>query len=135
MATHKRSFKIKQIIRNPLHSEKLLERTPKFKMQRIFQLIKNMDPALEHFLQQQENNSLSIDAAYQLFKLLKTHSKIILTSVVRELNQMNCYQIKALKSLLNLPEEKKPDSLWPTNDALLNIKYKERNLNEYDELT
>ncbi len=132
IALHKRSFDRKKIISNPLHSEKLFNRTPQFKMQRILQLIKAMDPAFNHFLINQDNDTLRMDSAYQLFLLLKTYSRAILTSAVRELNSMSCFKIKALKSLLNLPESADPDAVWPQNSQLLNLKYNERKLNEYD---
>jgi len=104
VAVHKRSFDKKKIIQNPLHAEKLLNQTPQFKMQRIFQLITGMDPAFNNFLVNQDNDINRMDAAYQLFLSLKIYSRAILISAVRELNSMSCFKIKALKSLLNLPE-------------------------------
>lgn len=132
VAVHKRSFEKKKIIQNPLHAEKLLNQTPQFKMQRIFQLISGMDPAFNHFLANQDTDIHRMDAAYQLFLLLKTHSKPMLISAVKELNSMSCFKIKALKSLLNVPDSADPGLLWPRNSQLLNLKYKERSLNDYD---
>ena len=129
---HKRCFEKKQIIQNPLHAEKLLHRTPQFKMQRILQLITNMDPAFTDFIHSQDNDNQRAQAAYQLFQLLKTHSKTILISAVRELKAMKCFKIKALRSLLHLPEPKEGDPLWPQNTQLLNLTYDERNLKDYD---
>jgi len=131
-AMHKRSFEKKKIIQNPLHAEKLLNQSPQFKMQRIFQLISGMDPAFNNFLASQDNDIHRMDAAYQLFLFLKTHSRAILISAVKELNSMSCFKIKALKSLLNVPESSEPGLLWPRNSQLLNLKYKERSLNDYD---
>jgi transposase len=135
VATHKRSFAKRQIIQNPLHSEKLLNHTPQFKMQRILQLMTNMDPAFNLFLLHQDNDTQRSEAAYQLFLLLKTHSRSILISAVRELNALACFKIKALRSLLHLPEPADSHPLWPQNTQLLNLHYQERNLDDYDQLT
>ena len=129
---HKRCFDKKQIIQNPLHSKRLLDRTPKFKMQRILQLITNMDLAFKDFIFYHDDEIERVQIAYQVFQLLKTHSKTILISAVRELNHMKCFKIKALRSLLHLPEPKEGDPLWPQNTQLLNLTYEERNLKDYD---
>lgn len=131
-ATHKRCFGKKQVIQNPLHAEYLLERTPQFKMRRILQLVTNMDPVFGHFIGNQENGAERMDAAYQLFLLLKNHSRAMLISAVRELNTLSCFKIKALRSLLQLPEPKEHELLWPQNQNLLNLTYEERSLNDYD---
>lgn len=57
---------------------------------------------------------------------------IHLCNPYKELNSMSCSKIKALKSLLNVPEYSDPGLLWPRNSQLLNLKYKERSLNDYD---
>jgi len=132
VATHKRSFAKKQIIQNPLHTEKLLKTTPRFKMRRILQLITGMDPAFKNFIFFQDNDEQSLQAAYQLFQLLKTHSRAILVSAVRELTTMKCFKVKALRSLLNLPEPNEGDPLWPQNTQLMNLTYEERSLKDYD---
>lgn len=132
VAIHKRCFGKKQVIQNPLHAEKLLEHTPQFKMRRILQLVTNMDPVFGHFIDNQENDTERMDAAYQLFALLKTHSQAMLISAVRELNNLSCFKIKALRSLLQLPEPKEHEPLWPQNQNLLNLTYEERSLNDYD---
>lgn len=131
IATHKRYFGKKQTIINPLHKEKLLNKTPAFKMRRILQLIQNMNPEFQRFISAQDTDKTQ--AAYQLFRLLKTHSREMLISAVRELNQMNCFKIKSLISRLNLPQEKESDLVWPKDTNLLNIKYDNRRLNDYDQ--
>jgi len=136
IATHKRCFKKKQGIQNPLHAEKLLQRTsPGFKMQRIYQLIRSMSPAFKFFLDHQESDAQRQQTAYGLFRLLKSYSKGMLFSAVRELNAMKCFKLKSLHSLLNLPESRQGDPLWPRNGELLNLDYEERNLTDYDGLT
>ncbi len=101
-------------------------------MRRILQLISNMDNAFNYFINNQDNDSERIDAAYQLFTLIRTHSKAMIISAVRELNGLSCFKIKALRSLLHLPEPKESAPLWPQNQNLLNLTYEERNLNDYD---
>ncbi len=132
VAMHKRSFAKRQIIQNPLHAEKLLKITPKFKMQRIYQLIIGMDAAFKDFILFQDDESQREQVAYQIFQLLKTHSRAMLVSAARELVSMNCFKIKALRNLLNLPEPKEGNPLWPQNIQLLNLTYEERNLKDYD---
>lgn len=132
VARHRRLFGKNQLIQNPLHTERLLGCSPHFKYERIAQLVSQMDPVLDHFLAGQENESDKLRAAYVVFTLLKTHSRTILISAVRELAQMRTFKIKALWSLLNLPNPKEGDPLWPTDPQLLNLKYEPRSLKDYD---
>lgn len=67
VAVHSRSFGKKQLIRNPLHAEKLLERSGHFKYERILQLIQAMDPAFDHFLWATKEEFEKLQAAYELF--------------------------------------------------------------------
>ena len=134
IAVHKRCFEKRQIIHNPLHSESLLQKTAQFKIRRIYQLIASLDPALRSFLDRQEDEAARLKAAYELFRLLKSHSKAMLISCVRELNHLRVFKLKALRSLLNLPEPKQPDPLWPQNTHLLNLNYEQRSLEDYDRL-
>lgn len=135
IALHKRSFERKKIFQNPLHAEMLLHKSPQFKMQRIYQLMRSMDTALEAFLVNQDNEDMSLECAYHLFKLLKSHSKETLVSSVRELNNMRCFKLKALLSLLSMPQPRENDALWPQDANLLNLNYEERSLSDYDELS
>ncbi|MCP4648662.1 MAG: IS21 family transposase [PVC group bacterium] len=135
VASHKRSFNKKQIIRNPLHEEKLLQRSSKFKWQRIYQLIESMNLVFRDFLHNQQDDTQRIETAYFLFKLLKSHSKAMLISAVGELNKMQCFKLKALRSLLNLPQPKDSDILWPKDSHLLNFNYQQRSLEAYDKFT
>jgi transposase len=132
VATHGRCFGRKQTIQNPLHAEKLLNTTPQFKSKRILQLITQMEPVFQGFIENQENDTARMDTAYLLFSLLRTHSRGMITSAVRELIGLACFKAKALKSLLNLPEPQEPQPLWPQDKNLLNLNYKERSLNDYD---
>ncbi len=132
VANHRRSFGRGEMIQNPLHSETLLNQTPQFKMRRILQVMTDMDSAFRCFIGHQDNDSDRINAAYQLFTLLKTHSRSMLISAIRELNTLSCFKIKALVSLLHLPELQEPERLWPQNQRLLNLTYEERRLDDYD---
>jgi hypothetical protein len=135
IALHHRRFDERQTIENPLHREKLLDRTsPEFKMRRIYQLIYAMEPVFKSFLERQEDDLKRQQAAYCLFRLLKSHSRQMLLSAVRELNAMNCSKIKALTSLLALPQPKPGHPLWPRNQDLLTLDYEERSLADYDGL-
>ena len=132
VARHRRSFERHKTFQNPLHLEALLERSPLFKHIRILRLIESMEPAFEAFLKKQEDDQQRLLAAYQIFKLLKTHSRAILVSAIRELLSMGAHKTKALFSLLNLPDCKETESVLPNNRSLLDIQYKERSLTEYD---
>ncbi|MFH1854061.1 MAG: hypothetical protein ABH815_01990, partial [Candidatus Omnitrophota bacterium] len=136
IAIHKRSFDKRKLIQNPLHAEMLFNKTsPQFKIKRIYQLIQSMDPALKVFLLNQEDEAKGTECAYHLFKLLKSHSKCMLISCVRELNNMKCFKLKALLSLLKLPQPKENERIWPKDTNLLNLNYEERSLDDYDELS
>lgn len=135
VATHSRCFGEKQEIVNPLHSETLLKRTPNFKMQRILQLMRKMHAEFNCFIERQETEEEKIQAAYQLFLLLKNHSRYTLYSAVGELNQTGCFKIKALFSKLSLPQPKDAAPVWPQNELLLNLNYENRRLEDYDELS
>jgi transposase len=131
-ANHLRRFDKNKTTQNPLHAEKLLDNTPDFKMRRILQLLSGMDPAFRYFFDRQDSDDERMNAAYQLFILLKTHSRGMLVSAVRELNTLSCFKIKAIMSLLNLPESADPQTLWPKDGKLLNLTYEERRLDDYD---
>ena len=131
-ANHKRSFGRNGVFQNPLHCETLLSRTPQFKMRRILQVMSGMDPVFKHFFDHQDNDDERMGSAYQLFALLKTHSKGMLVSAVKELNSLACFKIKAIMSLLNLPSSEDPKTLWPKDAGLLNLTYEERRLKDYD---
>ncbi len=132
VATHRRSFGRGGMIQPTLHAEVLLNRTARFKMQRILQVMTGMDPAFRHFFDHQDNDDERMEAAYQLFTLLKAYSRGALTSAVRELNSLPCFKIKALASLLNLPVAREGQALWPRDRKLLNLTYEERRLEDYD---
>lgn len=136
VAVHKRSFTRNKIIENPLHRERLLDKTPKYKYERILQLMKNIDPSIELFLTKAEEcGEDKINYAYQLFKLLKLCSRAMLIECVKKACQVKAYKIKTIFSLLQLPYEKNNNPVYPKDTNLLDIDYEQRRLEDYDGLT
>jgi hypothetical protein len=56
----------------------------------------------------------------------------MILSAVREQNTTGVFKVKALLGRLNLPDASEPNTVWPVDQTLLNLKYKERDLNDYD---
>ena len=135
IALHRRSFNRKEKIEDPTHRETLLRMTPRFKSQRIYQLMDQMDPALHQFLQETgQKGQNPLDIAYDFFKLLKHASKAMLLSAVREANRIGTFKIRYVQSLLQVPQPQPPNPLFPQESKLLDIDYERRNLKDYDEL-
>lgn len=132
VATHRRSFGRNEKIEHPSHRERLLQKTPNFKHERIYRLMKNMGKEIDHFLGQAEDDPLAV--AYGLFRLLKTSSKEMLLSAIREANGLNVYKLKYIESILTARPVKEESPVYPQNASLLDISYRKRELTEYDEL-
>jgi transposase len=84
VASHPRSFQRRQQIINPLHRS-YCKLSVKAKMQRIHNVIKDMHPAISDFLA--KNQVCGEDpqkTAYEIFRLMKTHSRGMLISVASE---------------------------------------------------
>jgi hypothetical protein len=120
------------MIQNPLHAEVLLNRSPKFRLQRVLQVIQQMDMAFKAFLEKCENSDEQMLAAYQIYQLMRQYSRAVVLSAVRELNSMNNFKISALMSILRLPDAQEHPAVWPKDSRLLNLNYEERNLKDYD---
>jgi transposase len=136
IAFHRRSFGRKETIEDPAHRETLLRMTPRFKLQRIYQLMDHMDPALHRFLHEaaQEGQNPQ-EIAYEFFKLLKHVSKAMLLSAIREANRIGTFKARYVQSLLQLPTlQRPPTPVFPQESKLLEIGYERRNLKDYDEL-
>lgn len=133
IATHKRSFDKHKAFQNPLHEECLLNLSPRFKAQRIYRLICGMEPLFDEFVRLQEEEPAMLLASYTIFKLLKTHGRLMVLSAIRELLSSGCVKPKALESLLN-PFSGAVDmaTVNPKDSSLLNIRYEERSLSDYD---
>lgn len=134
VAVHPRSFEKKAKIENPSHREKLLEMTPQFKNQRIYQLMKGMDQNIEQFLKYAEEEGQDpMAVAKGLFKLLKGSAKETIISAVKEAFGNKIYKLTYVQSLL-MPTGYQQNPVHPQDAGLLNIDYEGRNLSDYDEL-
>lgn len=133
VSIHKRSFLRNQIIENPLHRERILNITLKYKSARILQLIQNMDKDIEIFLKKAEEEGEDKTAcACELFKLLKLIPRNTLIWAVKKACSASAYKLKAVISLLDLPKEKENNPVYPKDTNLLDIKYEERRIDLYD---
>ncbi len=134
VALHKRSFEKSKTIEHPSHRERLLNMTPHFKEERIYQLMKKMDREMEVFLRAAENEGEDpYVCAHKLFRLLRGISKETLISAVREANGLGIYRTTYVEGLLTPGFKDQP--VQPQKKELLEITYEGRNLADYDELT
>jgi len=132
VASHPRSFERHRQIINPLHRSygKL---SPKAKIDRIHEVIKNLHPAISDFLV--KNQVCGEDpqkTAYELFKLLKSHSRGMLISVASECLKNKSPRLRAFLSYLHM-EPAETEMVQPQKGELLSISYQPRALEEYDE--
>ena len=132
VASHPRSFDRHRQIINPLHRSygKL---SGKAKMQRIYEAIKNLHPTISAFLD--KNQTCGEDpqkTAYEIFKLMKTHSRAMLVSVASECLNKKSPRLTTFLSYLHM-EFTEPETVQPQKAELLTITYKPRGLEEYDE--
>jgi hypothetical protein len=129
-----RSFGRYRKIEHPSHREKLLERTPHGKYERIYHLMKRMGEETDHFLTMGESEGEDpLRVAYGLFRLLRASSKEMLLSAVREANALHVYKLRYVESLLR-PKGSKETAVYPQNTSLLDISYEKRELTDYDGL-
>lgn len=134
VAYHARSFGRYQKIENPIHREKLLNRTPHGKYERIYHLMKRMGAEIDHFLARGESEGEEpLRVAYGLFRLLRGSSKEMLLSAVREANVLDIHKLRYVESLLR-PKGSKETAVYPQNTSLLDISYETRELTDYDGL-
>jgi len=133
VAFHRRLFLRKEKAEYPSHREKVLDRTPHFKYQRILSLMKGMGKEVEQFLLEAEQEGEDVlEAAYQLFRLLKGISKETLLSALREANSLHVHKVCYIQSLLQ--PQSSPHPVSPQDQSLLEITYKDRELDDYDDL-
>ena len=136
IASHHRCFLRGRKIENPLHRAQLLSVTPRFKEQRIYQLMHGMDQAVAQFLdcsEQQGQDPCAV--AHDLFRLLRgSISRATLLSALREANGRGIYRVKYLLQLLNLPQAPGQRPVCPQDHRLLDITYEGRDLSDYDRI-
>ena len=132
VASHPRSFDRRSQIINPLHRNygKL---SVKAKMQRIHEVIKHLHPAISDLLVKNETYGEDPQkTAYELFKLLKSHSRGMLISVASECLKKKSPRLRTFLSYLHM-ELTEAETVQPQKGELLNISYQPRGLEEYDE--
>lgn len=134
VASHPRSFERYCQILNPSHrSCRTLSQAAK--RERIYALIKNMAPEIERFLARTEQGGDDpYQCAYQLFKLLKTTARATLLSAIRESLVQTVVKMSYVHSLLQQQPPHSHEFVSPQNKHLLNIDYKERTLEAYDDI-
>ena len=132
VASHPRSFERRSQIINPLHRS-YCKLSVKAKMQRIHAVIKDLHPAISDFLvKNQECGEDPQKTAYEIFKLMKTHSRAMLISVASECLKKKSPRLRTFLSYLHM-DSGEAETVQPQNGELLNISYKPRGLEEYDE--
>lgn len=133
VASHPRSFeRYKQFI-NPLHRS-YCRLSSKAKMQRIHDVIKNLHPFMADFLlKNQTCGEEPKKTAYEIFKLLKTHSRGMLISIVSECLKRRSPRLKTFLSYLHMEPTESTEMVQPQNKEILNISYQARKLEEYDD--
>jgi len=135
VACHPRDFRKHKQITNPLHRS-YSHLSAKAKMQRVYEVIKGLDPSVAEFLL--KNQSCGEDpqqTAYQIFKLLKKESRTIIVGIVRECLQRKSPRLKTFLSYLNLEPAENAEKVQPQKSELLNISYQPRSLEVYDDET
>ena len=133
IAYHIRSFEKYQKIEHPAHREKLLNRTPHAKYERINHLMTRMGSEIDHFLTAVESKGEDrLRIAYRLFCCLKSSSKEMLLSVVREAISRQ-HTIRFIEDTL-APRFFDQTRVYPQNTSLLDISYSKRELTDYDSL-
>jgi transposase len=134
IARHARSFGRYQKIEHPSHREKLLERTPHGKYERMYLLMANMGKEIASFLAMAESEGEDrFRTAHGLFRLLLGSSKEMLLSAAREANSLHIHKLRYIESLLG-PRGPQEAEVYPQNASLLDISYQKRELTDYDEL-
>jgi len=131
VASHPRCFDRHRQIINPLHRN-YTRLSAIAKMQRIHEAIKNLHPALSEFLL--KNQACGEDpqkTAYEIFKLMKTHSRAMLHSVASECLRKKSPRLRTFLSHLHL-ELTEAETVQPQKGELLNISYRPRGLEEYE---
>jgi transposase len=135
VASHPRSFQRYKQFLNPLHRS-YCRISHKAKTQRIHEVIKNMHPALSDFLlRNQTCGEDSYKTAHALFRLMKVHSRGMLISIASECLKRKSPRLKTFLSYLEAGPSETVEAVSPQNGGLLNITYKPRGLEVYDDET
>lgn len=133
VASHPRVFGRNEKKENPLHRS-LKKISSEMKRERIFTVIKNMDPVMETFLNQ--NETVGEDryvTAHEIFRLLPSQSRGLVISAIRECLGRKSPRLKTLLSFLNREETLTPQTVFPQKTDLLDLSYTPRPLEDYDD--
>lgn len=135
VASHPRSFERYKQFLNPLHRS-YCRLSQKAKLQRIHEVMKNMHPAINDFLlRNQTCGEDQYKTAHELFRLMKHHSRGILISIASECLKRKSPRLKTFLSYLQAGPSEVSEAVSPQNGNLLNITYKARGLEVYDDET
>jgi len=132
VASHPRSFDRRSSIINPLHRS-FGKLSVKAKIERIHAVIRALHPVLSEFLA--KNQACGEDpqkTAYEIFKLMKSHSRGMLVSVASECLNKKSPRLRMFLSYLHM-EFTETEPVHPQKAELLNISYHPRGLEAYDE--
>ncbi len=133
VASHPRSFQRHEQIINPLHRN-FTCLSSSAKIDRIHDVIKGMHPSIEDFLlKNQLCGENPKKTAYEIFKLLKSHSRAMIISAIAESIRIKSPRLKTLLSYFHTQAQDNTETVHPQNIEVLNITYKARELEEYDE--
>ena len=103
------------------------------KRERVFAVIKNMDPMIETFLNQNEGvGEDPYETAYRIFKCVPQVSRGLLISAVSESLRRRSPRLKTLLSFVQQQPEPTPQTVSPQRSDLLEISYTPRPLEDYD---
>lgn len=133
VASHPRSFERYKKIINPLHRS-YSRLSQKAKYIRIYEAIKNLHPVMADFLL--KNQTLGEDpqkTAYELFTLIKRHSRGMLISIAHECIRRKSPRLRTFLSYLTTQPAEASESVLPQHTELLTITYTPRSLEVYDE--
>ena len=131
VASHPRSFEKNKVILNPLHRS-FSRLSSKNKAERIYAVIKNLDPKIDKFLQlSQKIGHDSIQTAHAIFQLLRSYPRSVIISAINEANSNNNYTINFVYSLLTKIHISHQEEVNPVDKKLLTLSYKPRSLEEY----
>lgn len=133
VASHERSFERNKRVINPIHRT-VAKLSTSAKRERILSVMRGLDPAIVRFLDAHGIVGEDIySQAFELFLLLRSHSKTALISVVREAIAKNSPRISTVRALLEPVYTEKTAEVMPQNQKILHIDYKPRPLEDYDD--
>ena len=130
VAAHPRSFARNKVFLNPAHRS-FARLSVQSKADRIYAVIKNIDPIVERFLSSCESTGEDpFKVSYAIFRLLAAHSRGAVLSAIREALLQSKPHMSLLQTRLSEPQII-AESVSPQNQVLLQITYQPRSLEEY----